>query len=127
MMAIGAGCSVSPALAQGFRVRLDGRMQSAGFQGVELDSIPASSAVIGPSGGSYSPDGFAVRCGTGSAFCFFFRPGRERRATPAVTSADFTVWGLGLTGLSFHGSARVAVDLGDANVCLHQPARLQWI
>ena len=116
ILVIGAGCAVSPALAQGYRVRLDGRVQSVGFRGVELDSIPVSSAVIGPSGGSYSPDGFAVRCAPGSAFCYFFRPGREQRAAPAVTSADFTVWGLGLTGLSFHGSARVAADLGNADV-----------
>lgn len=113
---LGAGLAVAPAFGQGYRVRLDGRVQSVGFRGVELDSIRPGSAVIGPSGGSYSPEGFAVRCAPAAAFCYFFRPGREQRATPAVSSADLTVWGLGLTGLSVHGSARVATDLGSADV-----------
>lgn len=113
---LGAGLTVSPAHAQGYRVRLDSRVQSVGFRGVELDSIALAATVIGPSGGSYTPDGFAVNCVPGSAFCFFFRPGAEQRATPAVTGADFTLWGLGLPGLSFHGNARVAFDLGSADV-----------
>ncbi|HEV8125193.1 MAG TPA: hypothetical protein VGP80_13190 [Gemmatimonadales bacterium] len=116
MALLGGGLAVSPALAQGYRVRLDTRVQSVGFRGVELDSIALGSTVIGPSGGSYTPDGFAVHCPPGSPFCFFFRPGAAQRAAPAVTAADFTIWGLGLPGLSFHGSARVAVDLGSADV-----------
>ncbi|MEP7325394.1 MAG: hypothetical protein ABI836_05535 [Gemmatimonadota bacterium] len=116
IIALGVGLTVSPAEAQGYRVRLESRVQTVGFRGVELDSIPVGSAVVGPSGGSYSPDGFAVRCGAGSAFCFFFRPGAEQRAAPTVTSADITLWGLGLTGLSFHGSARAGFDLGSADV-----------
>lgn len=102
--------------AQGYRVRLDNRIQRVSFRGVELDSIPASSVVIGPGGGNFSPDGFAVRCSLSTSFCYFFRAGQEQRAAPAVTAADITLWRLGLPGLSFHGNVRMAFDLGNADV-----------
>jgi len=103
-----------PAHAQGYRLRLETRAQSVAFRGVQLDSIPASQAVAGPGGGSFSPDGYAVDCVIGTGYCFYFRPGARQTAAPSVTSADVTLWGLGVKGLSLHGSARVALDLGDA-------------
>lgn len=117
----------TPVLAQGYRVRLDNRIQRVAFRGVQLDSIPASAAVIGPGGGDFSPDGFAVRCDLSTGFCYFFRPGAEQRAAPAVTAADLTLWGLGLTGLSFHGSVRVAFDLGEAEVWPGTDPRIQLL
>jgi hypothetical protein len=99
--------------AQGYRVRLDSRVQRAAFRGVTLDSIPAASAVLGQNGGLETPDGFAVRCSPGGAFCFFFRPGPELAACPMMTSADLTLWGLGLRGLSLRLNGRVQADLGD--------------
>jgi hypothetical protein len=102
--------------AQGYRLRLDNRIQRVAFRGVQLDSIPASAVVIGPGGGDFTPDGMAVRCDLSTSFCYFFRPGAEQRAAPAVTAADLTLWGLGLTGLSVHANIRLAFDLGDADV-----------
>jgi hypothetical protein len=102
--------------AQGFRLRLDSRVQSVSFRGVAEDSILASAVVTGNSGETETPDGFAVRCNVGSPYCFFFRSGPARRAGPLVTSADLTLWGLGLPGLSLRINTRVAADLGDAKV-----------
>jgi hypothetical protein len=101
------------ASAQGYRVRLDSRVQRAAFRGITPDSIPASSAVAGENGGLQTADGFAVRCPPGGTFCYFFRPGPELTAGPMVTSADVTLWGLGLRGLSLRANGRVAADLGD--------------
>lgn len=112
LLAVGA----PRAHAQGYRLRLDNRIQSVAFRGVELDSVPASATVTGPSGGLYTLDGFSVRCSPGSLFCYFFRTGAEHRAAPAVTGAEITLWGLGVTGLSLYGNVRMAFDLGDADV-----------
>ncbi len=106
----------SALVAQGYRVRLDNRVQSVAFRGVLLDSIPSSAVVTGAGGGTFSSDGFAVRCSVSNTFCYFFRPGAEHRAAPAVTGLDITLWRLGVTGLSFHGNVRMAFDLGDADV-----------
>ena len=65
------------AQAQGYRLRLDSRVQRASYRGVTADSILATQAVTGPTGGFETPDGFAVRCSTSSAYCFYFRPGPE--------------------------------------------------
>jgi hypothetical protein len=113
--AVAAGLStlVPEAWAQGYRVRLDSRAQRAAFRGVTLDSIPAGDAVVGATGGLETRDGLAVRCATGGTYCFFFRPGAELTAGPMVTSADVTLWGLGVRGLSLRANARVAADLGD--------------
>lgn len=102
-----------PAAAQGYRARLDTRFQSVAFRGVQLDSVPAADVVTGPDGGLFSPDGFAVQCLTGQPFCTFFRPGAELRAAPVTTTADVTVWGLGVPGLTARGKVRVGADLGD--------------
>lgn len=101
----------APAIAQDYRVRLDARAQAVSFRGLVPDSIPAGDAVPAVSGGLETPDGFAVRCG-GGAFCYFFRPGPELRAVPAVLSASLAMWGLGLEGLALHATGRVVGDLG---------------
>lgn len=102
-----------PAGAQGYRARLDTRLQSVAFRGVEVDSVPAADVVTGPGGGLFSPDGFGVQCLTGQPFCTFFRPGSELRAAPLTTTADVTVWGLGVPGLTARGKVRVGAELGD--------------
>ena len=38
------------ARAQGFRLRVDTRLQAAAYRGVTLDSIPVGDTVSGPSG-----------------------------------------------------------------------------
>jgi len=104
------------ASAQSYRLRLDTRVQTVSFRGVTRDSIPAGSAVIGPSGGFETPDGFAVVCTPGSNVCTFFRPGPRLASDPFVSSADLTVWRLGVAGLSVRGNARWGVDLGRDNL-----------
>ncbi|HEY3219820.1 MAG TPA: hypothetical protein VGJ80_03740 [Gemmatimonadales bacterium] len=100
----------SPLAAQGYRLRLDGRFQAVGYRGVQLDSIPVTDTVAGPGGGPTTPDGFAVRCPSGAPYCLFFRPGAVQRGAPFVTTADASLWGLGVRGLSAHATARAAVD-----------------
>ena len=106
----------SPLAAQGYRLRLDGRFQAIGYRGVQLDSVPVADTVAGPGGGPTTPDGFAVRCPSGAAYCLFFRPGAVQRGAPFVTTADASLWGFGVRGLSVHAAARAAVDFtgGDA-------------
>jgi hypothetical protein len=101
--------------AQGYRLRLDAGAQGASYRGVTPDSILASQAVIGPSGGFETPDGFAVRC-SGGSHCFYFRPGPELRGGPVVSSADLSLWGFGVRGLSLKMNWRLGVDLGDSDV-----------
>jgi hypothetical protein len=100
------------ASAQGYRLRLDTRYQLVAFRGVTEDSILADSAVIGSTGGFVTPGGSAVVCTPGSNFCRFFRAGTRLSSQPLVSSADLTVWGLGIAGLSVRGNARWGVDLG---------------
>jgi len=102
--------------AQGYRLRLDTRAQGVAYRGVTLDSIPVTDTVMSPGSGPISPDGFAVLCRDGAPYCSFFRPGPTRRGGPLATTADLTVWGLGLPGLSVHATARLGVDLGTADV-----------
>jgi hypothetical protein len=83
---------------------------------VSLDSVLATQTVLLPGGARETADGFAVRCGIGSTYCFFFRPGVVRSARPSVTSAAATVWGLGLPGVSLRMEGRLALDLGSSNV-----------
>jgi hypothetical protein len=99
------------ARAQGYRLRLDTRIQSVSFRGWTLDSIPAGDTVSTPGGGPVSPDGYAVQCRAAAAYCSFFRPGPERRSQPLTTTADLAMWGLGVTGLSVHGLARLGADV----------------
>ena len=112
---LGAG-SNGQLQAQGYRLRLDTRAQAVGFRGVQIDSIPVGDTVSGPGGGPATPDGFAVSCSGGAPFCTYFRPGPARRGAPLVTTADLTMWGFGVRGVSAHATARAGVDLGNADV-----------
>lgn len=102
--------------AQGYRLRLDLRSQIVSYRGVAADSIPVGDTIAGPGGGPTTPDGFAVQCVQGEPYCTFFRPGAIQRSDPLSTTADFTTWGLGLSGLSVHILARGGADLGNAAV-----------
>lgn len=97
--------------AQGYRVRLDSRIQSVAWRGLEADSIPASAAIGQPNGSFLTPDGYAARCE--GAYCFYFRSGATLRGVPWVTQADLSIWGLGVAGLSARANVRLAQDLGD--------------
>jgi hypothetical protein len=99
--------------AQGYRLRLDSRVQRVGYRGVVADSIPAGDVVTGPTGGPRTPGGYAVRCPPGGAYCFFFRAGDRLQGGPMVTTADLTLWGSGVRGLSARVNGRLGLDLGD--------------
>jgi hypothetical protein len=101
-----------PLLGQQFRVELDSRFQSVAYRGVRADSVLSTDIVTGEHGGPATRDGFALRCLPGAPYCYYFRPGDPLRANPWVTSARGTLWGLGLSGLSFHAAASGAVNLG---------------
>ncbi|MEZ4588973.1 MAG: hypothetical protein R2909_21585 [Gemmatimonadales bacterium] len=105
----------APLLAQGYRARIDARAQAVSYRGVQEDSVLASSVVTGAGGGLYSPDGFAVSC-TGGQWCYFYRPGPERRGVPVSTTASLVAWGFGIQGLTLHALGRVVADAGDADV-----------
>ena len=102
--------------AQGYRLRLDARVQAVSFRGITPDSVAITDTVTGPGGGSATVDGYAVTCFPGSPFCHFYRPGRILHSAPLVTTADLTFWGLGVRGLSARVSARAAGDLSDARL-----------
>ncbi len=111
-----SGMPLLSAEAQGYRLRLDSRVQHAAYRGVRIDSIPADQVVTGPDGRLTTPDGYAVRCGIATGFCNYFPPGPVRQASPMVTSADVTLWGLGVTGLSVRAHGRLGVDLGSEDL-----------
>lgn len=102
--------------AQGYRVRIDTRLQVVSFRGLTADSIAATDTVTGPGGGPATLDGFAATCGVGDAYCHFYRPGPILHGAPIVTSADLTLWGLGVPGLSARLAARAAGELGNDHV-----------
>ncbi len=104
------------ALAQGYRVRLDVRAQGASFRGVSLDSVLATQAVALTDGSLETADGFALRCPGTDPYCRFFRAGPVRRGGPLTATADIVAWGLGMPGLSLHGTTRFGADLGAADV-----------
>lgn len=104
---------ISPAAAQGYRLRFDGRAQSVAYRGLVPDSVLASQVVTGENGGLETPDGYAVRC-TGGLHCFYFRPGPSVRGIPLSAGASLVLWGLGVQGLSLHTSARLLAQAGDA-------------
>jgi len=106
----------STAATQGYRVRVDTRWQTVAYRGVTLDSISVADTVSSPGGGPLSPDGFAVRCPPGAAYCTFFRPGAIRRGGPATSTVEASAWGFGIRGLSVRATGRVGVDLGTADV-----------
>ena len=106
----------SSAEAQGYRLRFDTRVQRVAYRGVTPDSIALGEIVTGPTGGPRSPEGFAVNCPPASSHCFFFRPGPRLQGGPMTTTADLTLWGLGIRGLSTRVNTRLGVDLGDEEV-----------
>jgi len=108
LIALGAA---GPLAAQGYRVRLDTRVLSASYRGLEEDSIPAGQAVTGAGSGLVTPDGYAVSCLAGMTFCRYFRAGPKRSGLPWTAGADATLWGFGVTGLSVRMQARAASDL----------------
>ncbi len=109
-----AGAVVTESLpAQGYRLRVDSRVQSVAYRGVELDSVPLTSL---PPGRFVTADGFAVTCPQNFGYCYLFRPADERRGGPWTTTADLTLWGLGLPGLSLKSAARLGVDVGESQV-----------
>ncbi len=101
-----------PGGAQGYRLRLDTRMQGVSWRGVEFDSIPRTQAVPQTGGGFLTPGGHAATCEV--EWCHFFRAGSAVRGLPVVTQADVTVWGFGITGLRVRANARYATDLGSS-------------
>ncbi len=108
--------AVAPAArAQGYRLRLDSRLQAVSFRGITMDSIPVTDTVTGPTGGPVSPDGIEAHCFQGVAYCTVFRPGPVRHTGPFVTSADLTMWGFGVHGLSLRVNTRVGTDLGSGS------------
>jgi hypothetical protein len=109
-----AACAVSGA-AQSYRARVDVRAQAVSFRGLVSDSIEASQAVVGPTGGFETPDGHAVRCSS-SPYCYYFRPGPELRGVPVTTSASVILWGFGVQGLTFRATGRLVGDLGGDDV-----------
>lgn len=113
--ALGAALA-NAAAAQGYQVRIDTRLQVVSFRGLTPDSIAAVDTVAGPGGGPATPDGFAVLCGVGEAYCHFYRPGPILHGAPIVTTADLTVWGLGIPGLSARVAARAAGEIGNDHV-----------
>lgn len=111
-----AGLVPQAGWAQGYRLRLDSRLQTVAFRGVSPDSIGRAAAVVGSTGGFFTPDGFAVTCTGTSDFCRFYRPGPQLSSTPLVSYADLTVWGLGAPGLSLRGNVRWGADLSAADL-----------
>jgi hypothetical protein len=109
--AAGTWLTGARAEAQGYRLRLDSRAQRVSYRGVTVDSILAPQAVTAPTGGRQTPDGFAIRCPVSSLYCYFFRPGSEITGGPMVSSADLTLWGFGVRGLSLRMNGRIGVDL----------------
>lgn len=116
LAAIGIAASVSVAAAQGYRVRLDTRFETAAYRGVTADSILSADVKADSTGALYTPDGIAVQCLLGARYCTYFRPGPVERGGPMVTTADFSLWGLGVRGLSARGMARLGVDVGTGDV-----------
>jgi len=113
------------ATAQGYRLRLDSRMQGVSWRGLDADSIPRSQAIEQSTGGFLTPDGYAAACDL--TWCHFFRAGPVLRAAPWVTQADVALWGFGVTGLSARANARVATDLGQGTTWPGTEPELQLI
>jgi hypothetical protein len=103
--------AAAAAPAQGYRVRLDSRVQGVSWRGLTSGTIPRADAIEQPNGGFLTPDGHAAFCG--EITCTFFAPGPVLRGIPWVTQADISIWGVGVAGLSLRANARWATDLGD--------------
>lgn len=113
---LAAGLLPSGLEAQGYRLRLDARVQGVAYRGLRADSVLFADVVVGPTGGYQTADGFFVHCQSGASHCSFYRPGAYLQGGPLVTSADLTLWGLGINGLSVRVNARAGADLGDSDV-----------
>lgn len=92
--------------AQGYRLRLDSRVQAVAYRGVTLDSVVVSD--------SATAAGYALQC-TPGGFCTFYRPGPVVHAAPVTTTADLTLWGLGVPGLSVRAIGRTVGDLASGD------------
>jgi hypothetical protein len=111
----------------GYRLRLDAQLQAVSFRGLTPDSIAVADTIVGPGGGPATADGYAVTCLPGNAFCHYYRPGPVLRGIPLVTTADLTLWGFGVSGLSVRVSARAAGDLADARLWPGTTPRFQLV
>ncbi|HXQ30152.1 MAG TPA: hypothetical protein VN848_12900 [Gemmatimonadales bacterium] len=102
------------ARAQGYLVRLDTRAQAVQYRGVTADSVLATDTVTSSTGGPVTSDGYAVSCLSGSAYCSFYRAGPILSGAPVTTTADISLWGFGIPGLSFRATARMGSSIGNA-------------
>ena len=109
-----AAAGAGPGVAQDYRLRVDTRIQAVAYRGVTFDSIAVADTVAGPTGGLVSPDGYAVTCNP-NGYCTFYRPGGVVHAAPIATTADLTLWGLGITGLSVRAIGRAVGDLSSGD------------
>ncbi len=108
-LAVAMVCA-APLAGQGYRLRVDSRMQGVSWRGLVADSVPLTAGQLQPGGGVLTPDGHAATCD--ERYCHYFRTGAVLRGVPWVTQADLTIWGLGLPGLRVRGNARYGTDLG---------------
>src|ERR1043166_6725602 len=88
--------------AQGYRLRVDSRVQSVSYRGVAFDSVAAVDTATVP--------GYGFQCYP-NGYCTFYRPGAIVHAAPLTTTSDLTVWGLGIPGLSVRAIGRAVGDL----------------
>jgi hypothetical protein len=110
-LVLGLGSRAAPLVAQGYRVRLDTRVQSLTVRGLAFDSVLRTQVVTGPNGGFMTADGIAVSCPGAAAYCTFFSPGPEVKGAPVTGTASATFWGFGVPGLQFNLQARASGDL----------------
>ena len=114
------------AWAQGYRATFDALAQTVEWRGWQVDSIARSDVVVSPEGSLLTPDGIAVDCGAGLAWCWFYRPGATQGAAPMALTTDVTAWGFGIKGLSARGNFRLHYDAdGDATGWPGQQPSLQ--
>jgi hypothetical protein len=109
----GLALQVTPLWGQGYRVRIESRLQSVKYRGWQLDSVPVGDVVPGPGGGLQTANGYAVTCPAGDAYCRYFTPGATQKGQPFVTTADLSAWDFGVPGLSARASVRVLTDLAN--------------
>jgi hypothetical protein len=105
--------AANAASAQSWRVRIDARAQAVSYRGLSSDSISINDAVVGPSGGFETPDGYAVQCSS-PTWCYFYRPGDLHEQIPMNIGANAVLWGFGVRGLTVHLTARLTGDAGEA-------------
>ncbi|HEV2751714.1 MAG TPA: hypothetical protein VGV12_14425 [Gemmatimonadales bacterium] len=117
---------VARCLSQDYRLRVDTRVQAVAYRGVSFDSIPVGDTVAGPGGGLFTPDGYAVACNP-NGFCTFYRAGGIVHAAPVTTTADLTVWGLGVPGLSVRAIGRATGDLSSGDNWAGTTSHLQLL